>query len=279
MQDHRPCFILKLPCELQLRTFQNLSYKEILHCTQTCRSFQKIISTSMELQYRINSAAHCLRLLCVNDQPIHKRDQLLKEKIRALGLLNYNRVASPPLGTHDGRPDNTPRVSFVDGWLGVTYIFRDGSGARLFDCNGATPSLSRRAWTRKTLNPMHPSFALKQTVLDIRQDLLVAASVSRTGLVRPGQPLCHLELRTISGSQEDPHPLAAQGTLVSLAPWNVWSSDGYAENKLEVNGDFVAMLVSDCGHGGFMALLQVWNWKKGKTTVSAFAATRQKQYR
>ena len=58
---------------------------------------------------------------------------------------------------------------------------------------------------------MQPFFSLEHTILDIRQDLLVSASV-RTGFATHGQPVCHLELRAISGTHEDPHPLAAHGT-------------------------------------------------------------------
>ena len=66
----------------------------------------------MELRYRTNSAAHRVRLLRVDGQLVHKRYQLLQEKIRAWSSLDFSKVGSMMLGTYDGGPDNTPRISF-----------------------------------------------------------------------------------------------------------------------------------------------------------------------
>lgn len=230
----------------------------------------------MELQYQIDSAAHCLRLLRVDDQPMHQRHKLLQEKIRALNKLDFSKVNSMTLDTYDTRHDKPPRVFFVDGWVGATYRSRGDCAARLIDCNTTTPSQSPpRAWARETLNPTQPFLYLERTILDVWQDLLVCASI-RTGSVTCNQPVCHLGLRTISGARGDSHPLAAHETLVSAGYPHSCGTFGVepAQSKFEVNGDFVAMLKSDRGcRATFFSLLQVWNWKEGRTTVSAFAAT------
>lgn len=231
----------------------------------------------MELQCKIDSVAHRVRLLRVDDQLVHERHQLLQKKIRALDTLDVSKVDSTTLGTHDGRQDNPPRISFVDGWLSVTYPSRNNCAAQLIDCNTATPSRAMRAWTREMLGSVHHFLSLERTILDVWQDLLVCVYV-RVGMMIRTEPVCHIELRTISGAHQDPHPLAVYGTLVSAgSPCSGIFGLQSVECKIEVNGDFLAMLKSDRDHRvNFFSLLQVWNWKEGRTTVSTSTVMRLK---
>ncbi|KAG8220557.1 hypothetical protein J3R82DRAFT_3290 [Butyriboletus roseoflavus] len=155
---------------------------------------------------------------------------------------NFVKVDSTTLDTYDIRHDKPPRVFFADGWLGATYRARGKFAARLIDCNATTPSQSLRTWARETLNPTQPFLFPERPILDVWQDLLVLTeTLIRSLHAEPWYPLGF------------PH-----GGVSGVEP---------AESKFEVNGNFVAMLKSDHGYRvGFFSLLQVWNWKEGRTT-------------
>ncbi|KAF9234013.1 hypothetical protein BU15DRAFT_66089 [Melanogaster broomeanus] len=275
-EPQRPCFFLCLAVELQCHILEYLSYKDIIRCAQTCRSLLAVILTSTELQYQIELGAHRLRFFAVDDESTHRRYRLLREKTRAWSLFDLNKVDLRVPLVNDGDFDDCG-MSFADGCLSLYNESLDNCSARLVDLDTPSPSQSRtRAWTPGEIRSSADGLAVICTLMDVWQDLLLCASI-RTGFVGCGQPLYQIGVRTISGGPDDYHPLAADGVLFSVGSfWGAAFRFDPGDSQLQVHGDYTGLFstaTADGGHG-VSWLLQVWNWKRGGTSMCVLQGSR-----
>ncbi|KAF9222275.1 hypothetical protein BS17DRAFT_881121 [Gyrodon lividus] len=274
--QERPCIFLRLAVELQCQILEHLPYKDVVRCAQTCRSLLEVVSTSTELQYQIELGAHRLRLLRFDGEPIHRRHQLLRQKIQAWSLFDLDKVNLIVPLANEGDFDDCS-MSFADGCLSLYNESLDNCSVRLVDLGTTSPSLSlSRAWTPGEIRSSVDGLAVVCTLMDVWQDVLVCASI-RTGFVSCGQPLYQLDVRTISGGPGDYHPLAADGILFSVESfWDAVFRVEPGDSQLQVNADYVGFFTTAASEGGhgISWLLQVWNWKRGGTSMCVLQGSR-----
>ncbi|QRV93794.1 F-box-like protein [Ceratobasidium sp. AG-Ba] len=235
-----------LPDDILLSIFAHATPLSIRRCSQACRTFQKIISTSDRLQYLLELD------VCGYIEPLRPRTDLsYAQKIEMLREHNsrWNNLGAITPEYHelpDGlmAPGLTKLVAGTFVW--TETVSRDLTRFSIYQLpsnNTGAPSRIRR---------FEVPFAVQYLTIDPEQDVIALLEEHTSQSHSPYQ-IIHLRAASTNG----PHPRAARDQLViqKAYDWN-WHS------RVTLSGSSLAGVF---GHAGLTYnYIVIWNWMTGQ---------------
>ncbi|KDQ52517.1 hypothetical protein JAAARDRAFT_40121 [Jaapia argillacea MUCL 33604] len=252
--------LLDLPVELLILILSHVHWRHLVQCSSVCKTFHKTITTSLELQYKIELGADLLVDLSSSSPtsqqiPTATRLSLLLSRRRAWSTL------SPTRTTHVPMPGTCQAYELVGG------VFAKTSQATLPHVWGAHQfnQGSRRLIARwlpgrddgddgGVLERDDLGVATRDFAIDPGQDLI--ALIEHEEAPASPHPRVTIHLRTLSTNT--PHPASSCTTFTHPTPFRIMNA------FIQIVDDVVGLFFWAEGPG-----LLVWGWRTGKVAVYA----------
>ncbi|KIM80998.1 hypothetical protein PILCRDRAFT_821845 [Piloderma croceum F 1598] len=237
-------YILNQSTEVLCLIFAYLDLLDLHHCSLSCKRFCRVIDDSIELQLLMQLGIHRM----VWSKPpfgetslsASARLEVLKQHQDAWRYLRLNSDEFPSIST--ARHDLTSYE-----YAGSVFSFRKRKSISFYQLYPSSDRESPLSWTHSM------DFQICQYTTDSAQDLIVVVELPPHG----SEFAYTSHMRTISTNQ--PHPRAGMLTHNSLPRSRVDPVAFWPSVKVQIAGDFIALLVRNIviGNCGF---LEIWNW-------------------
>ncbi|EGO03917.1 hypothetical protein SERLA73DRAFT_175605 [Serpula lacrymans var. lacrymans S7.3] len=243
--------LLQLPLELLCHALIFLPSRDILRVSVTCKYFKAAVDNSPRLQYILDLAFYQMvsAKSLESGSFISTRSNLLRGREHAWKHMKYKKKCTLPI----------PQTGHVYEFAGGIYGNATGSLIHFVKLPTAENMQSMRGWTHPTT-----SWILVDFTFSPADDLLVVVA-------HPESEEAHaydIHLRTLSTNEA--HPRAASSTLHSINRSLISHefSEPASAIKVQVVGDFVALLCRDVLLPTYElgASLQIWNWTEKRET-------------
>ncbi|KAG1792330.1 uncharacterized protein HD556DRAFT_1528034 [Suillus plorans] len=248
VKDPETLTLILLPSELLVEILRHVDGRSILQCSSVCRTLNRLIDSSAELQYHIELALDCMLDGPPSTVTVSERLEQLRTLRRAWTLFEWKKEVRVPM------PGFCHAYELVGGVFAKTFssasIDHNQSGSRRFISS----------WLPSSSAPGHMlvrndiGISTRDFAIDPSQDL-IAFVQSDDDLVNNSNYTA-VHIRTISSNVK--HPEASSPILRTLTPSIMTSA------FIQIVDDVIGMMF-------WMELdnprITIWNWKTGQILV------------
>lgn len=242
-----PTFIL-LPSELLVEIFRHLlDCRSILRCSAVCHELNKVIESSVELQYRIELALDRMVDGPHSTVTVAERLEQLRNLRRAWTLFEWEKEVRVPM------PGFCQAYELVGGVFAKT-----SSSGGIYNHSGSRNFIS--SWLPSSSDPGHTlvrsdiGISTRDFAIDPSQDLIALVKSDDDFIGDSGY--IEVYIRTISSNIK--HPEAASPVLRTLTPFTMTSA------FIQIVDDVIGMMF-------WMEIesprITIWNWKTAQMLV------------
>ncbi|KAG1718629.1 hypothetical protein EDB19DRAFT_1794606, partial [Suillus lakei] len=241
-----PTFII-LPSELLVEILRYLDYRSILRCSSVCRELNRVIDSSVELQYHIELALDCMLDGPPSTVTVAERLEQLRTLRCAWTLFEWKKEVRVPM------------PGFCQAYELVGGVFAKTSSSRgIYNHSGSRNFIS--SWLPSSSDPGHTlvrndiGISTRDFAIDPSQDLIALVKTDDDFANECGY--IEVYIRTISSNVK--HLEASSPVLRTLTSFAMTSA------FIQIVDDVIGMMF-------WMEIesprITIWNWKTGQILV------------